>query len=199
MKKPTDLKAILSISMGAVDGEQISEKHRICIDNINLEKTEAPAVSEQPAGENLLKNGDFASGSEGWENAVTEPGEAVFSFEDNKAVCNITNTGTADWNVQLKQAGLTLIEGESYRITFKAASTQARTIKLALLSTSYDWYGGSDIELEANQEKEVTIDFTMDKATDTNTTLVVSMGLIEGKETPASSIALSDFSLVKTE
>jgi len=199
MKKPTDLKAILSISMGAVDGDQILEKHRICIDNINLEKTEAPAVSEQPAGENLLKNGDFASGSEGWENAVTELGEAVFSFEDNKAVCNITNTGTADWNVQLKQAGLTLIEGESYRITFKAASTEARTIKLALLSTSYDWYGGSDIELEANQEKEVTIDFTMEKATDINTTLVVSMGLIEGKETPASSIALSDFSLVKTE
>ena len=164
-----------------------------------MEKTEAPAVSEQPAGENLLKNGDFALGIEGWENAVTAPGEAELSFEDNKAVYNITNTGTADWNVQLKQAGLTLIEGESYRITFKAASTQARTIKLALLSTSYDWYGGSDIELEANQEKEVTIDFTMDKATDINTTLVVSMGLIEDKETPASSIALSDFSLVKKE
>lgn len=45
MKKPTDLKAILSISMGAVGDEQITEKHRICIDNINLEKTEAPAVS----------------------------------------------------------------------------------------------------------------------------------------------------------
>ena len=38
MKNETDLKAVLSISMGAVAGTQISDKHRICIDNINLEK-----------------------------------------------------------------------------------------------------------------------------------------------------------------
>lgn len=42
MKEDTDYQSVLSISMGAVDGTQISEKHRICIDNINLEKTDAP-------------------------------------------------------------------------------------------------------------------------------------------------------------
>ena len=40
MEGETDLKSVLSISMGAVDGTQISQKHRICIDNINLEKIE---------------------------------------------------------------------------------------------------------------------------------------------------------------
>ena len=44
MAYPTDLKAVLSISMGAVAGEQISQQHRICIDNILLEKIEAPAL-----------------------------------------------------------------------------------------------------------------------------------------------------------
>lgn len=38
MKEKTDLKSVLSISMGAVDGVQIDQKHRICIDNISLEK-----------------------------------------------------------------------------------------------------------------------------------------------------------------
>lgn len=36
MTGETDPKAVLSISMGAVDGIHITEKHRICIDNINL-------------------------------------------------------------------------------------------------------------------------------------------------------------------
>ena len=42
MTHPTDLKSVLSISMGAVDGEQISQQHRICIDEIQLEKISAP-------------------------------------------------------------------------------------------------------------------------------------------------------------
>ncbi len=41
MEHETDLNSVLSISMGAVDGEQIDQKHRICIDEIMLEKIEA--------------------------------------------------------------------------------------------------------------------------------------------------------------
>lgn len=40
MNAETDTKSVLSISMGAVDGTQINQKHRVCIDNINLEKIE---------------------------------------------------------------------------------------------------------------------------------------------------------------
>ncbi|MCI9612067.1 MAG: family 16 glycosylhydrolase [Eubacterium sp.] len=42
MEHETDVKSVLSISMGAVDGEQIDQKHRICLDEILLEKTEKP-------------------------------------------------------------------------------------------------------------------------------------------------------------
>ena len=112
MTAETDPKAVLSISMGAVDGIQITEKHRICIDNINLEKIDAPEIGEQPIGENLLTNSDFALGSEGWENAVTAPGEAQVSFEDSRAVYKIINAGTEDWHVQLKQPGIFLEKGK---------------------------------------------------------------------------------------
>ena len=43
MNWPTDEKAVLSISMGAVANEQIDQLHRICIDDILLEKIDAPA------------------------------------------------------------------------------------------------------------------------------------------------------------
>ena len=199
MEGETDPKALLSISMGAVGGKQITEKHRICIDNINLEKIDAPDIGEQPAGENLLVNSDFSSGDEGWEDAVTLPGEADVSFENGRAVYNITDVGTEDWHVQLKQNGIFLEQGARYKVTFKAKSSKARTIKLAMLSPSYAWYGGDDIALEKDQEKEVTVEFTMNETTDMNAALVVSMGAIEETETPASTIELSEFSLIRTE
>ena len=198
MTGETDPKAVLSISMGAVDGIQITEKHRICIDNINLEKIDAPDIGEQPVGENLLVNSDFASGSEGWENAVTD-GAAEVSFTNGRAVYNITAVGNEDWNVQLKQNGIVLEQGAHYKVTFKAKSSEARTIKLAMLSPSHAWYGGADIALEKDQEEEITVDFTMNEATDMNTAMVVSMGAIAGTETPASTIELSEFSLIRTE
>lgn len=82
-------------------------------------------------------------------------------------------------------------------MAFKAHSTLGRTIKLAFLTASYDWYGGADISLTENETKEVELEFAVDKDTDTNMTMVVSMGVIEGQETPTSTVTLSDFSLVK--
>lgn len=203
MNSETDLKSILSISMGAVDGVQITQKHRVCIDNIKLEKIDGPAVPVQPTGENMLKNGDFSNGSTDWESAVTLPGAANVTFNDNKAVYEITNVGTEDWHIQLKQNGIALEQGCKYRITFNAQSTEARSVKLAMLSAAYAWYGGTDIVLEANVNTPVTLEFTMNESTDINTTMVISMGQIKENEqninTPASTVTLSEFNLVKVE
>ena len=185
--------------MGAVDASQITEKHRIGSDNRNHEKIEEPDIGEQAVGEKLLVNSDFAVGKEGWEKAVTAPGAAEVSFENGRAVYNITDVGTEDWNVQLKQNGIVLEQGAHYKVSFKAKSSEARTIKLAMLSPGYTWYGGADIALEKDQEKEITVDFEMTEATDMNTAMVVSMGAIAGTETPASSIELSEFSLIRME
>ena len=163
--------------------------------------TPEPGVPENPAGGNLLKNGDFSSGKDSWIEAVTAPGAANISYEDKKAIFDITDVGTEEWNVQFKQEGITLEKGSTYTVKFKATSTADRTIKLAMMSTDgkYTWYGGDDIALEAGKEKEVTVTFTMDKDTDTSAALFLSMGLIEGKDTPASKITLSDVSLVKAQ
>ncbi|XBX03676.1 carbohydrate binding domain-containing protein [Enterocloster clostridioformis] len=199
MTGETDPKALLSISMGAVGGNQITEKHRIRIDNINLEKIDAPDIGEQPVGENLLVNSDFSSGNEGWENAVTSPGAADVSFENGRAVYRISDVGTEDWNVQLKQNGIVLEQGAHYKVTFKAKSSEARTIKLAMLSPSYTWYGGEDLVLNKDQEEEFTVEFTMDEETETNASMVISMGAISEIDTPASTVELSEFLLIRTE
>ncbi len=154
MTEDTDPNTIFNIAMGAVGGKQIKKQHRICIDDIVLEKIAAPEMKPEEAGKNLLKNGDFSNETDNWNIwGITAPGEAKADIADHAIVYHISNVGTADWNVQLKQSGLTLEKGCKYRVTFKATSTEARTIKLAIMSTKYDWYGGADIQLLANNEK----------------------------------------------
>ena len=82
---------------------------------------------------------------------------------------------------------------------FKARSTESRTIKAAFLNTGYKWYGGADIALTKDEEKEVSSEFTVTEETANDITFVVSMGLIAEEDTPASDITLSDFSLVLEE
>jgi len=201
MTKETDLHSILSISMGAVGGTQITNKHRICIDNILLEKTSAPAMEEKPAGENLIKNASFESGKEYWEGGITSPGGGTEKFEDGKAVYEITNTGTEDWNIQLRQTGIQLEKGSRYKLVFKANSTVARNITVNFMSTSYDWYAGSGIELTA-EEKDAGFEFIMEKDTNNNAGIFISMGKMKDSsgqyiDTPASTITLSGFKLEK--
>ena len=63
----------------------------------------------------------------------------------------------------------------------------------------YTWYDGADIQLPANNEKEVVCELTMSEETDSNAAFVISMGKIKDEDTPASDITLSDFSLVKVD
>ena len=162
----------------------------------------------------MLKNPDFAKGQENWEPVVTAPGAATTDFTDNKATFTISNVGAKDSDVQLKQEGITLETGCDYIATFKVTSTEARTIKLGFLDPKqgWDWYGGTDIALTANEEEQVECKFTVEAEKKTSNTIimVVSMGQIqkevEGEDgtkttvnvpTPASTITMSDFSLKK--
>lgn len=201
---PTDEHTILSISMGAVGGTIIDQKHTVVIDNIKLEEVEEPVKEpgeEVTAGTELIKNGDFANGSEGWGSEgswILLPATGSVDFSDGKAVYDITNPGEADWNVQLKQSGLTLEQGASYKVHFKIKSSEARTVKLALMTAgTYDWYDGADIVLNADKELSFEKEFKVEKATSDIIDFQISLGKIDGVETSASVIEISDISLVK--
>ena len=204
MSEDTDDGTIFNIAMGAVGGTQIKEQHRICIDDIVLEKIKAPEVTST----NLLKNANFANGTDGWSPYVhTDDGaDATNEVSDNAITFNIKNVGTEDWNVQLKQAGLSLQAGHTYHVSFKAKSTAARTIKGCVMhdaDNKTNWDGGSDAALEAGVEKNVEFDVKVSENVD-NAYLQVSMGQIyketendrEKINTPVSDITLSDFSMI---
>lgn len=204
MKEGDDPGTIFNIAMGAVDKNQITTQHRICIDDIVLEKIDAPVTRPEVAGKNLIANGDFANQTESWEINTGSGTNATTELVDGGIKFKVKNVGKKDWDIQLKQSGIKLEKGCKYRLNCKLTSTEARTIKLALMSTSYNWYGGADVALEKGNECNFEYEFTMTKDDDLATDLVVSMGQIykdaEYKipvDTPVSDITLKEFSLTK--
>lgn len=203
MKEDTDDGTIFNIAMGAVDGKQIKEQHRICIDDIVLEKIEAPETTPEVVGKNLITNGDFANQTENWGINTGNETKATTELVDGGIKFKVKDVGTRDWDIQLKQSGIKLEKGCKYRLNCKLTSTEARTIKLALMSTGYKWYGGADVALDKDNECNFEYEFTMTKD-DLATDLVVSMGQIyedveytKPIDTPVSDITLKEFSLTK--
>ncbi len=197
MTGKTDSETILSISMGSVNGVQIAQPHTICIDNLKLEEVEEPQTEDVAAGTELIQNGDFSQGAANWINAITAPGVAEADFSQGKAIYTIVEPGTADWNIQLKQSGLHLETGASYRVRLKLKSSKDRSVRLAFLNASYQWYGGMDIDLTAGEETEIDEIIPISAVSDAAIDFMISMGKMENADTPASTIEISGVSVVK--
>ncbi len=162
----------------------------------------------------ILENADFSNSYSRWEKSIVAPGTGSITYNDKQAIINVTNPGTADWNVQLKQMGLPLAEGGNYKVTFTAESTVARTMKASVMAVSgenYGWINGADVLLKANEPNTVTFYIRNMKATEggVNTAsaskgIFFSMGRITDAgymagDTPASTIKISNLSVTKVE
>ncbi|MHB8128991.1 MAG: carbohydrate binding domain-containing protein, partial [Mobilitalea sp.] len=203
MTADTDAQAFLCVAFGAVGGEVITTQHRVCIDDISLVKIEAPVNPGVEVGVNILKNADFTDAIDSmkdWNETIAnwEPvnAAAVRAITGSAITYNITDPGKEDWNVQLKQSGLSLEIGKTYKVTFDVISTVSREIKSGVMSTSYAYYGGSDIALVENVSKNVEYTFTMN-VVDPAADFYISMGKIAGIVTLPSAITMSNLSCVK--
>lgn len=205
MKEDTDTGSIFNIALG---GGKNTTQHRVCIDNIVLEEISAsdmPATDIQPKHTNLIKNADFKNVSENeipsWSETIADwvGASAERAIENGIITYDISNVGTEDWNIQLKQSNVILENGETYNVTFDVISTEDRYIKSGLMSKTYDWYGGSDIKLNANELKHVSYSFKMSE-NNNETDFYISMGKIldpSDVETKPSCISISNIAVVK--
>lgn len=198
MTDDTDNKAVYNISMGSVGGNRIRQQHTVNIKNMKLEESDDTWLDRLRQGDNLLKNPNFEYDDIAWEASVVEPGVATVTFENGKAIFDISNVGTSDWHVQLKQDYIPLEHGYNYRLTFKASSTASRSINIGFMYNNFvHWYGGSLEALNAGVERTVAVEFYMDKATNNDACMFISMGKIENMNTPASVVTLGEFKLEK--
>ena len=194
MTEDTYENAIFQISMGKM-GQNETPLSTIIISNLKLVKIEENTTE----GEELIKNGNFANNGDGWYGGCISPSEGNVSYKENKAIFTITNPGTKEWNVQLKQENITLETGGMYQVSFKVKSNVARQIKWILQHNGepYTDYAGQDMNLDADDEVEVNYPFTVSETTDEAVCFQISMGKIDDNTPEESTITISDVSLIK--
>lgn len=190
LNTPSDLKqnsAILNLLLG--------KEGTVTIDNVRIDKV-------QTNSSEMVKNGDFSDGTTNWAPYVDSTAAANFAAENNKIKFDITNPGSQNWNVQLKQSGLNLVKGKTYQLKVTFSTNVDRKVELALMgnaSKNYAYYGGEVVTVTAGKEYNYVGKFTMNSDSDANSDLVFSLGKIGDGTTPAGSVELSNVSLVEVE
>jgi hypothetical protein len=129
---------------------------------------ESVVANNSKPGQNMLSNGDFATGTGPWAWSVTTPAAATWAVSGGYSSCAITGAGTATAQIQLKQTGLPLVLGKSYVFEFDAWSDGPRYIEAKVASASNTNYSGTLTTSISTTHKHVRSVFTMAPATDLN-------------------------------
>jgi endo-1,4-beta-D-glucanase Y len=138
-------------------------------------------------GVELVKNGDFANGTADWELNTWENSQATFSASNGTVTINI-NTLPGDgkiYNLQMVQASLPLLKGNTYTVSFEASAASSRTIEVMAQKATDPWTGyfSEEIELTTTM-KEFSFEFEMEEDDD----LVSRLGFNVGNSTDNVSI-----------
>lgn len=168
----------------------LGQKGTVYIDNVRIDRVMQP-------GAEMVQNGSFAEGMKGWSPYVDGSAAAAYTAENGRIKFDITNPGTQNWHVQLKQSGLSYMKGKTYQVRATFKSSAARNVELALMgnaSKDYAYYGGDSIVLSADKEYNYVSTFIMNGESDTAGDLVFSFGKVGDAETPAGTIELTGVS-----
>jgi hypothetical protein len=173
----------------------LGKEGTVYIDNVRIDKV-------QKAGSEMFQNGDFANGTTGWAPYIDAGASATYVAENSEIKYDITNAGSQNWHVQLKQSNFNLEKGKTYQVKATFKSSADRKVELALMgnaSKNYAYYGGDVISLSAGKEYNYVGTFTMNSDSDPNSDLVFSLGNVGDGTTPAGTVELTNVSIVIVE
>lgn len=145
--------------------------------------TITPSI-EVPTNRDSVFNGSFSDSLKlaGW-TLQQHSGEGSLKLTEGKAEINVTKTGTNAYDVQMIQNGVHYEKGQSYKVTFDAYASVARTLEVNIEKDTDPWtsYLGEAKTFDLGTEKKnFEILFTMNEATDENGRVSFNAGLATG-------------------
>lgn len=129
-------------------------------------------------GDDMVQNADFSAGTNSWIWSVAHTGAGTFSVVGGACLLHITSAGTALTDLQLRQAGLKLLQGKQYVLEFDGSSvggTHALDVKLGQDQSPFGIYGTASPTLRTTRQHFRYV-FAMANATDLNARLMFNMG-----------------------
>lgn len=129
-------------------------------------------------GQNMVLNGDFSQGTNGWAWHVTPPASADLDAEGGIGHFQIANAGVYSSDIQLSQAGMDLTQGKEYTFEFDAWSSQPRYIQaeVAQDASLNQFYGGAISAYLTPVHNHYRYVFTMTAASDFNASVIFNLG-----------------------
>ena len=174
--------------------------------SVTMDKEKSVVAKFELVGEttvNLLKDGDFPSGSvistsqdaswflgqgTNWGNSA-----AKTSVSGGTATVDVTTIGTETYQPQLVQYNLALDKGMKYKLSFKASADVDRKIEVNFQQSVDPWgsYATKEFDISTT-EKEYTFIFAMEEDTDEAAQFAFNLGQTTG------AVKISDVKLVFT-
>ncbi|MHC4889154.1 MAG: carbohydrate binding domain-containing protein, partial [Planctomycetota bacterium] len=143
---------------------------------------ESAVVSFTGPGQNVVLNGDFCQEKASWIWEVGGSANATWNItEDRNSHFDITNGGSQISHVQLRQAGIRLVQGKEYVFEFDAWSDLPRIIEAKVGQDESPWtnYSGiGPLEITPNPN-HFRYPFTMQDSSDYNARVVFNTGIFE--------------------
>lgn len=183
--QPTNVLATTPLTMANLQNLQNQAQYYFRVTAVSRAGAESDYSDEQSVfvntirpGQKLVANGDFALGKGSWIWTVSGSASATWSIVSNAAYIQATSPGTALSNIQLRQAGLKLVQSNQYVLEFDAWSSASRSMEVRLGQDQSPWtaYKITTPSLTpANQHFSYA--FVMANTTDLNARLMFNLGV----------------------
>jgi hypothetical protein len=152
---------------------------------------------EVPTNRDTVFNGTFSDSLKlaGW-TLQQHSGEGSLKLTEGMAEINVTKVGTNAYDVQMIQKGMHYEKGQSYKLTFEAKASEARTLEVNLEKDTDPWtsYVGEAKTFELGTEKKTyELEFTMEEPTDEDGRISFNAGLATG------SVFIDNVAIQKTD
>lgn len=173
--------------------------------NENVVMPETSITLRDPdAHGNYLGNSDFSEAealndTTGWYLQTMNGGDASAVIAEKALTITTKSEGTVDYSIQVMQAGIPLVRGGQYKISFDAKAEAERSLVLRLDGPDYNY-------LKYMEDKTVNLttsyqpysyDFTMSADSDENGRLEFNLGT-HNSINPTATVQIKNVKLIKT-
>jgi beta-glucanase (GH16 family) len=161
---PADASASFNLDLGSHTGSYY-------FDDLQL-------LPPQPEPINQVLNASFKEESTHWSLTVLAPAEASGGVLDGEFNVNISNGGINLWDINLAQAGIEILDGEQYIVSFDAYASAPRTISALTGQNEEPWtvYSGENSFNLSDRRQTCQYSFFMNNTSDPNARLVFDLG-----------------------
>ena len=144
-----------------------------------LSNEESVVVNIAQPGSNFILNNDFSNNAESWIWEVAGPASAQLQVENGVCHIIIQNAGTQIYDVQLRQNGIPLIQGQNYTFEFDAWAEAIRAVEIKVGQDISPFTNYSRIGYTAlyTTPKKLVYRFQMQEPTDNNARVVINAGI----------------------